>query len=217
MDFLGTQCIACCVVQFLLSWESFNSHSSIDSLLCAFFVQLYTIQLKPSYNRQCLCNDDCLESNCFLLYCVRQWWTHTHISSFTVEGSGQFVEQCPHSWGLMLVLTNQQISQHLFAFSMSLLDGHQEKHPACKNWVMRFWHGYLTTATCRLFVHGPSDATAILEAPSFLTPLSLASLKFEMVLPWLYGLTQDFLVKEAIKWGSLYVQQLTRSLIDRAL
>ena len=49
-----------------------------------------------------------------------------------------------------------------FAFSaLTLLVGHQEEHPACKNWVMRCWCGYLSGARCRLFAYGPADATAI--------------------------------------------------------
>jgi len=33
----------------------------------------------------------------------------------------------------------------LNAFSaLTLLIGHQEKHPACKNWSMRCWYGYLS-------------------------------------------------------------------------
>jgi len=31
----------------------------------------------------------------------------------------------------------------LIAFSaLTLLVGRQEGHPACKNWVVRYWHGY---------------------------------------------------------------------------
>ena len=39
--------------------------------------------------------------------------------------------------------------------------GCQEEHPACKNWVMRCWCGYLSGVRCRLFVYGPANATAI--------------------------------------------------------
>ena len=49
-----------------------------------------------------------------------------------------------------------------FAFSaLTLLAGRQEEHPACKNWVMRCWCGYLSGVRCRLFAYGPADATAI--------------------------------------------------------
>ena len=37
------------------------------------------------------------------------------------------------------------------AFSaLTLLVGRQEGHPACKNWVVRCWCGYLSGARCRL-------------------------------------------------------------------
>ena len=46
------------------------------------------------------------------------------------------------------------------AFSaLTLLVGWQEGHPACKNWVVGCWHGYLSGARCRL-AYGPADATA---------------------------------------------------------
>jgi len=41
-----------------------------------------------------------------------------------------------------------------------VLVGRQEDYPACKNWVMRCWCGYLSLARCRLFAYGPADATA---------------------------------------------------------
>ena len=60
------------------------------------------------------------------------------------------------------------------AFSaLTLLVGWQEGHPACKNWVMRYWHGYLSGARCKWFAYGSADATA--------TPSSLAPVKSGMV------------------------------------
>ena len=44
--------------------------------------------------------------------------------------------------------------------ALTLLVGRQEEHPACKNWVMRCWCGYLSGARSRLFAYGPADATA---------------------------------------------------------
>jgi len=36
------------------------------------------------------------------------------------------------------------------AFSaLTLLVGWQEGHQACKNWVVRYWRGYLSGATCK--------------------------------------------------------------------
>ena len=37
----------------------------------------------------------------------------------------------------------------------SALVGHQEEHPAHKNWVMRCWHGYPSGVRCSLFAYGP--------------------------------------------------------------
>jgi len=37
-----------------------------------------------------------------------------------------------------------------FAFSaLMVLVGWQERHLASKNWVMRYWHGYLSGVTCK--------------------------------------------------------------------
>ena len=52
------------------------------------------------------------------------------------------------------------ILAQLMSFSaLMLLVGRQEGHPACKNWVMVYWHGYLSGARCRL-AYSPADATA---------------------------------------------------------
>ena len=49
----------------------------------------------------------------------------------------------------------------LSAFSdLTLLVGRQEGHPACKNWVVRYWRGYMSGAKCKWFVYGLPDATA---------------------------------------------------------
>jgi len=56
----------------------------------------------------------------------------------------------------------------------------QEGHPACKkNWVARYWHGYLSGARCRL-AYGPADATVscfskIQIGFTFLVPAHLGS------------------------------------------
>jgi len=43
--------------------------------------------------------------------------------------------------------------------ALALLVGRQEGHPACKNWVVVCWRGYLSGVRCRL-AYGPADATA---------------------------------------------------------
>ena len=61
------------------------------------------------------------------------------------------------------------------AFSaLTLLVGRQIGHPACKNWVVRYWRGCLSAARCSWFAYdGPADATA--------TPSVLAPVKSRMV------------------------------------
>jgi len=63
-------------------------------------------------------------------------------------------------------------SQNAFS-ALPLLVGWQEGHPACKNWVVRYWRGhYLSGARCKWFAYDPADGTA--------TPSSLAPVKSRM-------------------------------------
>ena len=57
--------------------------------------------------------------------------------------------------------------------ALTLLVGRHEGHLTCKNWVVRYWCGYLSGARCKLFAYGPADATA--------SPSSFAPLKFRTV------------------------------------
>ena len=50
------------------------------------------------------------------------------------------------------------MDRHAF-IALTLLVGQQEGHPACKNWVVGCWHGYLSGVRCR-HACGPADATA---------------------------------------------------------
>ena len=64
------------------------------------------------------------------------------------------------SWIKHMMWIRKDIQLAYFAFSaLMLLVGRQERHPACKNWVVGCWHGYLSGARCRL-AYGPADATA---------------------------------------------------------
>jgi len=56
---------------------------------------------------------------------------------------------------------------------LTLLVGQQEGHLACKNWVIRYWRGYLSEASCKWFAYGPADVTATLS--------SLGTVKSRMV------------------------------------
>jgi len=43
--------------------------------------------------------------------------------------------------------------------ALMLLVRWHEGHPACKNWVVECWHGYVSGSRCR-FAYGPADVTA---------------------------------------------------------
>jgi len=59
--------------------------------------------------------------------------------------------------------------------ALTLLVGVQEGHPACKNWVVRYWHGYLSGVRCKWFAHGSAGATA---TPSSLPPVKSRTFNF---------------------------------------
>ena len=76
--------------------------------------------------------------------------------------------------------------QNMPCLQLMLLVGWQEGHPACKkNWVVGYWHGYLSGARCRL-AYGPADASAT---------HCLASVKSRLFLFFWYRLTQVVLEK----------------------
>jgi len=53
------------------------------------------------------------------------------------------------------------LSYRGIAFSVfTLLIWWQKGHLACKNWVVRYWRGYLFGAWCKWFAYSPADATA---------------------------------------------------------
>ena len=67
---------------------------------------------------------------------------------------------CPVDRTVARLYRHKKVLRSFYAFSaMTLLVWHREKYPACKNWVMRCWCGYLSAARCRLFAYGPADAT----------------------------------------------------------
>jgi len=97
-----------------------------------------------------------------------------------------------------------------FAFSaLMLLVGRQEGHPACKNWVVRYWRGYLSGARCIWFEYGPADATA--------TPSSLAPVKWQNGLPFWRQLTQVVLEKTPLNGCSVVLQHSVISVIGTTL
>jgi len=64
-----------------------------------------------------------------------------------------------------------------------LLAGWQQRHQDHKNWVVRYWSGYLSGVNCKWFAYGPADATA--------TPWSPAPVKYRMVYLSGAGLPDD--------------------------
>jgi len=88
-------------------------------------------------------------------------------------------------------------SLQCYAFSAwTLLVGRQEGHPACKNWVVRYWRGYLSGARCKWFAYDPADATA--------TPSSHSS-KIQNGLPFWCQFTQLVLEKRPLNGCSVVV------------
>jgi len=82
-----------------------------------------------------------------------------------------------HRWFLALEIWSDVFR----AFSaLTLLVGRQEGHPACTNWVVGYWRGYLTGARCRLAQRMPLRLTVscfskIQIGLSFLVPAHLVS------------------------------------------
>jgi len=94
----------------------------------------------------------------FRLWTVRASSYVTPPTMNTITSCGLHHHQCYYHYQL-----------YYKRFVFTALVGPQEEHPACKNWAMRCWRGYLSAARCKWFAYGPADATA--------TPSSLALLK----------------------------------------
>ena len=72
---------------------------------------------------------------------------------------------------------NVQCRLVIIAFSaLKLSGGRQEGHPACKNWVMRYWHGYLSGARCEWFTYGHHMPSSLAPVKSRMVYLSGARL-----------------------------------------
>ena len=67
--------------------------------------------------------------------------------------------------------------------ALTLLVGRQEGHPACKNWVVRCWHGYLSGLWSEVQI-------CIWPSCCHCHSLSLAPVKSRLVLPFWYRLTR---------------------------
>jgi len=126
---------------------------------------------------------------------------HVRVSSFAVDCWFRFTPcqrlctscndllQCPHLWGLNLVLTCP-----IALSALTLLVGCQEEYVACKNLMMRCLHGMCldSGARCRLFVYGLVDAPPIPK--SIISYLS----DIRIILPFCSRLTHIVLVKRLL-------------------
>jgi len=88
---------------------------------------------------------------------LRQSYDHLMIMPklrFTYDGCLTY-KTCYEEWKTFL----RYYSRECTCSALTLLVGWQEGHPACKNWVVGCWHGYLSGVRCRL-AYCPADATA---------------------------------------------------------
>jgi len=105
--------------------------------------------------------------------CSRKWASMARQVSSNVRVSLFFAHKSIYVIvNLRVCFMHVYVLFHVFSAVM-LLIWWQEGHPACKNWVVRYWHGYLSGVRCKWFAYGSADATA--------TPSSLAPVKSRMV------------------------------------
>ena len=99
---------------------------------------------------------------------------------------------CMYVWELVLSKVNSSSSSNNMAFSaLMLLVGWQEGHPACKKlsgWVLVWLSVWSEVQTC------------IWSSWCHCHPLSLASVKSRLVLPFWYQLTRVVPDKRTVKW-----------------
>jgi len=102
-------------------------------------------------------------------------WQSSIILKPLLQQVSTYIHSSVYRFYSYALLYCQLLPHHLFfAFSaLTLLVGRQEGHPPCKNWEVRYWHGYLSAARCKWFACGPADAIA--------TPSFLAAVKSRMV------------------------------------
>ena len=132
-------------------------------------------------------------------------WRHNGHMFCIVEGTVLFTGQINYSQhpvihkACWLIGFDTSYLTKAYAFSaLTLLVGRQEGHPACKNWVVGCWRGYLSGAICRL-AYGPVDATAT---------HSLASVKSRLVLPFWGRPTRVVLDKGPLNGCVCYLTKL---------
>ena len=149
----------------------------MENILCAhlivFFASFFLffssdIMTMPTYNTDYVFTLQTLASS----YCrsLIALFLESRIS-YTIKNDNNIKDKMINHI-LILVFTHNTVDYVAFS-ALTPLVGHQKDHPAYKNWVMTWWHGYLSAARCKWFAYCPADATAI--------PSSLASLKYRFV------------------------------------
>ena len=155
-------CVRVCVLNFVISLFYVVLKVQTSSLFIKGYMtrhdnvdSTYWLSWEPSsahvFSRssQCDCSSWC---------CVRSWSYSCNTSPQASHFNYAIVDS-----RLCLITdrsSGEDIAIGCVTFSaLTLLVGRQEGHPACKNWAVRYWRGYLSGARCRL-AYVPADATA---------------------------------------------------------
>ena len=129
-------------------------------------------------------------TNSSIIHKVNVSWNNCYWRIFSCCWQPSAKLQQYFTGNIVYLIHNRSVSAYILeADAHELLVGQQEGHPACKNWVVGCWHGYL-----------PGQGADLHMAQ--LTPLSFAvscSSKSRLVLPFWYWLTKVVLDKD-VKW-----------------
>jgi len=121
-------------------------------------------------------------------------------STVTLSRQGVLISLQRHSDTTVLIKTNYQRRIYESSFStLALLAGHQQEHPACKNWVMRCSHGHLSAARCTLFAYGPADVT---------TMPSCHFIKIQNCLTFFLVLAYQVVLEKSVKWVPVCLSEI---------
>ena len=88
------------------------------------------------------------------VWCYTTWWfivNHYYVSDYR-----RFSDMNISQSNLAMCLSYGRMFSYCFIISI-------------RNWVVRYWHGYLSGVRCKWFAYGPADATA---TPSSLAPVN---------------------------------------------
>ena len=147
-----------------------NSTTNRESILGLFICFSFT----TGHLYHCALGDDCmlvfhvnwwLSFNDCIVYgdCYKQnirWYRYILHTLFKVKSIKYIMGKLAAPSIQRQITLNYFLAFSADAFSaLTLLVERQEGHPACKNWVVGCWRGYLSGARCRL-AYGPADAMA---------------------------------------------------------